>query len=135
GARGVQLGRFISLSLAVHNIPEGLAVALVLNSRGVSKLRTALWCIFTSIPQPIMAVPAFFFIEQFKPLLPVGLGFAAGAMFFVALFELLAEAIEETGSWVITLVVAVMSSLLMIYLQDVVKYSLESDGGGCGNEF
>lgn len=120
GKTGMKLGQFISLSLAVHNIPEGLAVALVLTSRKISKIRAGLWAVFTSLPQPLMAIPAFVFVENFIPMLPTGLGFASGAMAFVAVFELFVEAIEDTNVVVAT-VVGATAFVAMMVAQEFVK--------------
>ncbi len=89
---GATLGVVITLAIAVHNIPEGLAISLVLVPRGASRLTAAGWSIFSSLPQPLMAIPAFLFVEAFAPVLPVGLGFAAGAMLWLVFRELVPDA-------------------------------------------
>src|SRR5919107_1293860 len=91
---GEAFGLFISLALAVHNIPEGLAISLVLVPRGVGWVRAAAWSIFSSLPQPLMAVPAYFFVEVFRPLLPYGLGFAAGGPVWVVFSQVAPDATE-----------------------------------------
>lgn len=89
---GVTLGAVITIAIAIHNVPEGVAITAVLRPQGVSIPRCAAWSVFSSIPQPLMAVPAFLFVETFQTALPYGLGFAAGAMVFMVLGELLPEA-------------------------------------------
>lgn len=90
-----ELAAFITTAIAIHNIPEGLAIALLLVPRGVSVWQAALWGIFSSLPQPLMAVPAFLFVTTFGTLLPVGLGFAAGAMIWMVFAEIVPEAMED----------------------------------------
>ena len=94
---GASLATAITVAIAVHNIPEGLAISAVLRPRGASLLACAWWSVFSSLPQPIMAVPAYLFVERFARALPFGLGFAAGAMVYVVLVELLPEAYEADG--------------------------------------
>jgi zinc transporter ZupT len=90
------LGVLIGIAIAVHNIPEGLAISLVLVPRGTSARTAAAWSIFSSLPQPLMAVPAFLFVEAFSEFLPVGLGFAAGAMVWLVAADLVPEALETS---------------------------------------
>ncbi len=92
---GVTLATLITVAIAVHNIPEGVAITAVMRPQGVSVLRCAGWSVFSSLPQPLMAVPAFLFVEAFRPALPWGLGFAAGAMVLMVLVELLPQAFMQ----------------------------------------
>jgi zinc transporter ZupT len=91
---GEALGWLIAIAIAVHNIPEGLAISLVLVPRGASVRSAAGWSIFSSLPQPLLAVPAFLFVDAFRSLLPVGLGFAAGAMVWMVGRELVPESLQ-----------------------------------------
>jgi zinc transporter, ZIP family len=117
---GQGLGLFITLAIAVHNIPEGLAISLVLVPRGVGVFRSALWSVFSSLPQPLMAVPAFLFVAFFEPLLPTGLGFAGGAMIWMVFSELVPDALDETSSNMVAVVVT-LSVAAMVAFQFLIR--------------
>jgi ZIP family zinc transporter len=88
---GETLGVFVTLLIALHNIPEGLAISAVLVPRGASVAKAAWWSVFSSLPQPLIAPIAYVFVEQFTSILPAGLGFAAGAMLWMVWSELLPD--------------------------------------------
>lgn len=113
---GVTLATLITVAIAIHNIPEGVAITAVLRPQGVSIPRCAGWSIFSSLPQPLMAVPAFLFVEAFAPALPYGLGFAAGAMVFMVLVELLPDAFDR-GRRPAVATIAALAAIGMVLFQ------------------
>jgi ZIP family zinc transporter len=118
------LGRFVSLSLAVHNVPEGLATSIALVPRGTPPVDAALWALATSLSQPIFAVVAFSAVAAFEPLLPLGLGFAAGAMAWVSGTELLPEAVQGLqgkGGATLTAAIALAAAAAMAAMQNALR--------------
>lgn len=119
---GQALGVLITAAIAVHNIPEGLAISLVLVPSGTAAWRAGLWSIFSSLPQPLMAVPAFLFVTAFKPILPVGLGFAAGAMIWMVFSELIPDALEHASSNAVAVAVTVSIAAMVAFQELLLKH-------------
>lgn len=91
------LAIFMTIAISIHNVPEGVAVSIPLRSLGASNWSLVWWSVFSSLPQPIGAVLAFYFVRIARDLLPYGFGFAAGAMVFLVVSEFIPEALE-TGA-------------------------------------
>lgn len=91
------LGDYLALAIGIHNIPEGLAVAIPLRAAGVSIHKCFWLAVLTSVPQPIAAVPAVLAAWAFNPLMPWLMAFAAGAMIFLVIQELIPESLEKLG--------------------------------------
>lgn len=103
----IKFGWLLAVAIAVHNIPEGTAISLPLRANGASVAKCIWYSIITSLPQPIVAVPAFLLVSYFQPLLPASLGFAGGAMIFLVIQELLPESFAHASpteaAWGVTL--------------------------------
>lgn len=102
----MRFGLLLAVAIAVHNIPEGTAVSLPLRANGASINACFWYAVLTSVPQPIVAVPAFLLISVFQPLLAASLGFAGGAMIFLVMMELLPDSFNacsrSDAAWGVT---------------------------------
>jgi len=110
---GEELGLVTAIAIAIHNIPEGLAISLVLVPQGVSVMRAAGWSVFSSLPQPLVAVPAFLFVAVFGGLVPVGLGFAGGAMLWMVTASVIPDALQATTRRAVAFGVAASMAVML----------------------
>jgi len=87
------LGAAIALALGIglQNFPEGIAVAMPLRGEGVSPFKSFWYGQLSAIVEPIAAVIGAAAVLTFSPLLPYALAFAAGAMIYVVVEELIPE--------------------------------------------
>lgn len=81
----------LTLGIGLQNVPEGLAVAMPLRRQGRSKRRAFFFGQVSAIVEPLAAVMGALLVMQTAWILPYALAFAAGAMMFVAIEELIPE--------------------------------------------
>ena len=82
----------LSIGIAIQNIPEGLVVAMPLYQAGKSKTKAFCLGAASGMVEPIAAIIAFLFVSNLTGILPYLLSFAAGAMFYVVVEEMIPEA-------------------------------------------
>ncbi|WP_414836586.1 ZIP family metal transporter [Candidatus Nanohalococcus occultus] len=85
----------MTIAISIHNIPEGVAISIPFKSMKISNWKMLGGTIFSSLPQPIGAVIAYFFVEQAQWILAPGFGFAAGAMLYLVATEFVEESREQ----------------------------------------
>ncbi len=90
-AGGTDLGIPIALAIAIQNVPEGFAAAAPLVGAGLRRRTAVHFAALTGLVEPPAALLAFAAFALVGALLPVGLGFAAGAMLYVIVDELIPE--------------------------------------------
>ncbi|MCR4719232.1 MAG: ZIP family metal transporter [Firmicutes bacterium] len=85
----------LALGIALQNFPEGAIVSMPLNVSGMPKFKAFLYGAASGIVEPVGAIVTVFAAGFFLPLMPYFLSFAAGAMFYVVIEELLPSNTEE----------------------------------------
>lgn len=81
----------LAIGIGIQNFPEGVAVAMPLQQEGVSRLKAFWYGQLSALVEPIAAIVGAAAVVYIAPILPYALGFAAGAMIFVVVEELIPE--------------------------------------------
>lgn len=86
----------LAIGIGLQNFPEGIAVAMPLRREGVSRLKSFWYGQLSAVVEPVMAVIGAAAVLMIRPLLPYALAFAAGAMIYVVVEELIPES-QQSG--------------------------------------
>ena len=103
----------LSLGIALQNFPEGAIISLPLHSKGQSKGKAFMNGVLSGAVEPLGALLMIFFAPIFAPYMPIFLSFAAGAMLYVVVEELIPEISEGEHSNVGVLLFALGFTVMM----------------------
>ncbi len=97
GFDGATIGGAVALALGIglQNFPEGFAVAMPLRRQGLSRRKSFMYGQASALVEPIAAVIGAWAVMTFQPILPYALSFAAGAMIFVVVEEVIPETQQD----------------------------------------
>lgn len=107
----------LTIGIALQNFPEGVAVAMPIRAAGVSRLRSFWFGQLSAVVEPIAAVIGAAAVVAFRPLLPYALAFAAGAMVYVVIEELIPESQRNGNEDLATL--ATIGGFMVMMILDV----------------
>lgn len=116
GVPGAQLSGALALALGIglQNFPEGFAVSVPFRREGLSRWRSFLYGQGSALVEPVAAVLGVLAVVLMKPLLPYALAFAAGAMIYVTVEEIIPEA--QSGSTDVATIGAMLGFAIMMVL-------------------
>lgn len=91
------LGAAIALAMGIglQNFPEGIAVAVPLRRQGLSRLKSFFWGQLSAIVEPVAGVTGAIAVMYAQPILPYALAFAAGAMIYVVVEEVIPDTQQD----------------------------------------
>ncbi len=104
----------LAIGIAIQNFPEGAIISMPLRSEGMSKPKAFVYGTLSGIVEPIGAVLTILLSKFIVPVLPYLLAFAAGAMMYVVVEELIPEASEGEHSNIATIGFAVGFVVMMV---------------------
>ena len=103
----------LAVGIAIQNFPEGAIISMPLRNVGVSRPRAFWYGVLSGVVEPVGAVVSILLAEQIVPVLPYLLAFAAGALCYVVVEELIPEMSEGKHSNVGTLLFAAGFTVMM----------------------
>lgn len=104
----------LAIGIGIQNFPEGIAVSMPLRGEGLSRLRSFWYGQLSGMVEPFSAVLGAMFVMAVTPILPYALSFAAGAMIFVVVEELIPASQRGENTDLATLGVILGFTLMMI---------------------
>lgn len=104
----------LAIGIAIQNFPEGAIISMPLKSEGMSKTKAFLYGSLSGIVEPIGAIITILLTNSITPILPYFLSFAAGAMIYVVVEELIPESQAGEHSNIGTIGVAMGFVIMMI---------------------
>ena len=117
GLSSVSLGGAVALALGIgiQNFPEGLAVSMPLRCKGVSRLKSFWYGQLSGVVEPVAGVLGAAAVLLAEPILPYAFRFAAGAMIFVVVEEVIPES-QRSGETDLPTIFAILGFLVMMIL-------------------
>lgn len=93
----------LAIGIGIQNFPEGIAVSMPLRRMGMSRRKSFMYGQASAIVEPIAGVVGAVAVTFFTPILPYALAFAAGAMIFVVVEEVIPETQQDKNTDIATL--------------------------------